>query len=198
MDNRIYIQWWLRLKPYTKQVLTDTYYLGLSNKIKQALEEGGGGYVLGSYLHNDDMNLLCCFFGFLHGRYSFRNQHMAALSVNQHQAHYGKKTSIFNDQMNHFDDEINQQDVTFLIWYFLNTVQEEKFISPYNDFLLDAAHDVMPILDEEYEYAPENEHIKQYYALNENETDYYKARKFIDTVLFSSYLLFTDTGLKIA
>lgn len=35
--QRIYIQQWLDLKPYTKQTVTDSYYLKICNEVKQAI-----------------------------------------------------------------------------------------------------------------------------------------------------------------
>ncbi len=34
-QERIYIQKWLEIKPYVKQVPEDTYYLKLCNKVKR-------------------------------------------------------------------------------------------------------------------------------------------------------------------
>src|SRR5690606_16775054 len=82
-------------------------------------------------------------------------------------------------------------------WYFLNTLQKEVFIAPYNQFIGNIAEDVMSIFEDEYEYAPENEVLKKFYTLDQTETDYYEVRNFIDTILFKSYLFFPDTGLKL-
>ena len=61
----------------------------------------------------------------------------------------------------------------------------------------DISFQIMQIFDREYEYAPENEYIKSFYSIDENESDYYKVRYLIDTIFFNTYLFFTDTSLKL-
>jgi hypothetical protein len=107
---------------------------------------------------------------------------------------YGKKLPFF-DQQNYFEDEANEADVAFLIWYFLNTIQHEKFISPANSFLLELAGAAMSIFDEEYEYAPENEALKNVYVLP-NDADYYIVRGLMEQILFESYLFYPDSRLR--
>ncbi len=70
------------------------------------------------------------------------------------------------------EEEINNQDISFLIWYFLNTVQEEKFIAPFNNFIVETAEKVMAVFDEAWDNAPENEYLKTFYQINENEEDF--------------------------
>ena len=60
MKNKIYIKDWLSLKPYEKQVATDSYYLSISNKVYQCFYEKQALPVL-MYLHNDEVKMLSCF-----------------------------------------------------------------------------------------------------------------------------------------
>ncbi len=76
----------------------------------------------------------------------------------------------------------------------MNTIQEEKFIAPFNDFIIETAEKVMAVFDKAWDYAPENEHLKQFYEIAENETDFYEARAINDIVLFQSYLFYPDTN----
>ena len=97
----------------------------------------------------------------------------------------------------YYEEEINPQDISFLIWYFLNTVQKEKFIAPFNDFILEIAEKVMEIFDEAWDNAPENKYLKTFYQIDKNEEDFYIARNLIDTILFESYLFHPDTWQKL-
>ena len=54
----------------------------------------------------------------------------------------------------------------------------------------------MEHLEEAWEEAPENEVLQDYYRLKEN-SQYYEARRFIDTLLFHTYLFYPDTMLKL-
>lgn len=117
--------------------------------------------------------------------------------IQNHSKLYGKKLPYYNTQ-EYVAGEINIQDVLFLVWYFINTVQDEKFISPYNEFIVETAAKVMDVLEKEYEYAPENENLRAFYWVDNDETDYYAVRNIIDNVLFNSYLFFHDTFIRLA
>lgn len=194
MKKRIYIKQWLDLKPYDRQVTTDLYYLKLSNEIKESLTDHDSEMLL-SHLEDDEINLLACILtSYFEDVISETNIWLSFLNL--HYAHYGKYIPFYN-LSNYYKGEINTQDVAFLIWYFLNTFQDDRFISPYNDYFDHISERVMLVLEEEYELAPENEHLKSYYTLDPEETDFYKARNFVDRILFKTYLFFSDTALEL-
>lgn len=195
MKSKIYIKQWLELKPYDKQTSTDSYYLKLSNDIKKIFTTQDS-FVLLMYLNEKEIDLLSCFLA------SYFEDVISETNIwnsfsNIHIKLYNKKLPFYNTH-EYFEGEINVQDISFLIWYFLNTIQEEKFVSPFNDFITDIASKVMQVLEKEYEYAPENEYIKSFYRIKENEADFYVVRTLIDTILFKTYLFYTDTSLKLA
>jgi len=105
---------------------------------------------------------------------------------------YGKLLPFYNTEA-YKEGEINQPDVCFLIWYFLNTIQDENYLEPINNFITDAAQKVMEIFEEEREVAPENEVLLSFYRLDEAEEDYYVVKSYIDSILLKSYLFHTDT-----
>lgn len=82
----------------------------------------------------------------------------------------------FYELDNYFENEINNQDVYFLIWYFINTIQESKFISPLNDFIFNSGDNIMEIYEREWENAPINEHLQSFYQIKENETYCFRER----------------------
>lgn len=194
MKNRIYIKQWLELKPYKNPTGTDSYYLKLSNEIKNSFFYDENMLVF-RFLNRDEVDLLACFLA------SWFEDVISGVGVwkaflDLHKQHYGKVLPFFNTE-DYIEDEINTEDVAFLIWYFLNAVQEENFVSPFNGFIDNAASTVMEVLEEKYEYAPENNYLKTFYRLDKNETDFYTARNLIDTLLFKTWLFFPDTLLKL-
>ncbi len=56
-----------------------------------------------------------------------------------HKELYGS-TLPFYDDGEYFDEEINEVDVNFLTWYFLNTAQEDKFVYSHNPYILKNSH----------------------------------------------------------
>ncbi len=195
MENRIYIKDWLELKPYEKQTITDSYYLKICNDVKKSITTNKQSFVLQIYLDKKDIDILACFLtSYLEDIISGTD--LWNSFVKTHQRLY-KKQLPFYILNEYYEGEINPQDISFLIWYFLNTVQEKKFIAPFNDFIVETAEKVMNVFDEAWDNAPENEYLKTFYQIDENEEDFYIARNLIDTILFKSYLFHPDTLLKL-
>ncbi len=195
MKNRIYIQQWLDLKPYDKQTPTDNYYLTISNKIFKILYSPDS-FILLTYIDKKEIELLACFLAsYFEDIISGTNIWNSFSSI--HQKLYNKKLPFYNTK-EYFDKEINVQDVAFLIWYFLNVIQEEKYIDPHNVFIAKIADRVISVLDDEYEFAPENEQLKSFYSIPEGESDFYKVRTGIDTILFKTWLFYPDSALELA
>ncbi len=188
--NKIYIQDWLMLKPYEIQTLTDGYYLKLCNKVKEVLLPPEESAVIQMYLEDEEIDLLVCYLtSYFEDLVSGSNVWNTFLKV--HKNLYSKPLPFY-DLDEYFEGEINPQDISFLIWYFLNTVQDEKFVSPFNHFIEECAFDAFRVFEEEWEYAPENKLLQSKYKIDKN-ADYYQARNLIDTLLFKTYLFHTDT-----
>ncbi len=193
--ERIYIQQWLDFKPYQSQTATDSYYLKLSNEVKHVITTNTHSLVLQGYLQAQEIDMLACFLtSYFEDIISETN--LWNSFIKKHKELYNKQLPFYFLE-EYYEDEINLQDVSFLIWYFMNTIQEEKFIAPFNDFIIETAKKVFAIFDNAWDYAPENEHLKQFYQIDKDETDFYEARSIIDIVLFQSYLFYPDTTKKI-
>lgn len=188
--SKIYIQDWITLKPYEIQTLTDGYYLKLCNKVKQTLLSSNESAVIHMYIEDEEIDLLACYLtSWFEDLVSGSNVWNTFITLNNQ---LYKKYLPFYDLDEYFEGEINPQDIRFLIWYFLNTVQDEKFISPFNKFIEECAFVVFVVFEDEWEYAPENKLLQSKYQINKD-ADYYQARNLIDTWLFKSYLFHTDT-----
>lgn len=192
MKKKIYIKDWLELKPYESHKPTDSYYLKLANEIKSIFKDMDF-LVLSLYLNETEINMLCSFL------VSYFEDVVSGTNIfstfrKEHIARY-KKPLPFYSTRTYFEDEINKSDVTFLSWYFLNTVQQRDFALPHHKIFPAFAEKVMEVFDKEYEFAPENEALKSCYEIDEKETDFYKIRHQIGTILLGTYLFYPDTGL---
>lgn len=114
--------------------------------------------------------------------------------VRQHKKLYGKALPFYQLD-DYYEEEINPEDVTFLIWNFMNTVQKEKFIAPHNEYIFTLADTIYDILDDAWDDAPSNNNLKPYYTIPETTTDFYEARVLIDTVMLKTYLFHSDVYL---
>lgn len=191
MKNKIYIKHWLALKPEHYSSNTDIYYLKIANKINNNFNTIIS-LSLSQFLSKDDKAVFCCFLA------SYFEDIISNLNIWQsfklmHKELYKKPLPFYDIDQDYIDEEINFEDIAFLTWYYLNTIQDNQFISPYNDFILDIATVTMQVLDEEYEYAPENNILKSLYKFENSDEDFNKTRAFMQFVFFESYLFYTDT-----
>lgn len=193
--NNIYIQDWLQLKPYEKQLPTDIYYLKLANKVKQQLlrllpDEAQ------AFFSQEELNLFACFLtSYFEDIVSETN--IWNTFVEKHKELYKKELPFFDTDEEYIQGEINYQDVGFLIWYFVNTVQETELLHPTNFFIYLTSIGIMEIFEEEFEMAPENDYLKNYYQLNTaDEEDFYAVRTLVKKLLIDTYLFYIDSGLE--
>lgn len=194
MNGRIFIKDWLKMKPYESQVSTDLYYLKLANEVKMV-------FVKNPYLsykleiqYDEILTIVSCFLT-SYFEDIISQSGIWETFVSLHSKMYGKKIPFYSTK-NYVDGEINQCDVSFLIWYVVNSLQKDEFIYPNNNSIKEASELIIKIFDREFEYALENEDLKSHYSLDSDDTDYYDARHLIDNILFRTYLFYPDTALQ--
>ncbi|MEM0939377.1 MAG: DUF3843 family protein [Bacteroidota bacterium] len=195
IEDRIYIKEWLSLKPYEIHTTVDTYYLKLCNNVKKAMMSPVSLIALLQYVDMREIHILCCFLtSYFEDLISETNIWDAF--VRKHTKMYGNQLPFY-DLEDYYEEEINHQDACFLIWYFLNTVNEDKIISPFNEFITLLAEEVMQVFEEAWDYAPENSQLKTYYQLDEDEENFYVARNLVEKILFETYLFYPDTYFRL-
>jgi len=191
MKKRIYIKDWLDLKPYRKHAVTDSYYLQLANEVKTSLIENDD-HGLNFYL-NDLTDISCFLTSYFEDIISQTG--VWNTFIQEHKKKYNKYLPFYNlDE--YYPGEVNIQDVSFLIWYYINTQMEDSFIGSQTKKFTQIADYVFRIFEREYEYAPENELLQTYYKLAPD-ADYYDVRAFTDKLLFETYLFIPDTRNKV-
>jgi hypothetical protein len=191
--DRIYIKEWMAFKPYNKQSPTDLYYLKLCNRVNELLINDHNA-ILGFYLEKEGIQTLSCFL------VSYFEDVISGAGlwnsfVRKHEEMYGKKLPFYATE-EYDEEEINEQDLAFLTWYFLNTYEVDDVLDPHEPLIHLLAGDVMEIFEEVYEIAPENEQLRAVYELSPD-SDYYTVRNLVDKILFESYLFYPDTGLQL-
>ena len=189
----IFIDQWLKLKPYKKHSPVDLYYLKLVNRVYEEIKRNPL-IPLDFYMEEAEKQLLSCFLiSYFEDIISSTN--VWNTFIQKHEEMYAKKLPFYATE-EYYEQGINEQDVRFLIWYFINTIHPENFLDPHAEIIAETASRIMEIFEEEFENAPENEALFPFYQLK-GESDFYEARKLIDTLLFSTYLFYPDTGLKL-
>jgi hypothetical protein len=85
--------------------------------------------------------------------------------INEHKRLYGKYLPFYQVDDHYYDDEVNLEDTTFLVWHFLQQLRgfrKGTFLSPDNDTTLLTARKIYDLFCKEWTEAPENERMKDY------------------------------------
>ena len=108
-----------------------------------------------------------------------------------HTQMFGEKLPFFTLNSDYLDDEINREDLQFLIWTIMqesvNETDDIRFLNIENPGIVMIASTIMNILEEEYETAPENE--KLHSLLHEHSYDnFFEFRAILSWLHYDSYL----------
>lgn len=104
---------------------------------------------------------------------------------------FGKKLPFLTLSNSYLDNEINLEDLQFLIWMIMqesaNEYEDIRFLSAENPDIMPLASMIMDILEQEYETAPENETL--HYWLHEHTyDDFFQLRDILKWLHYKSYL----------
>lgn len=117
-----------------------------------------------------------------------------AAFTSKHRELYGKYLPFYTiDEENYYCDEINPEDVRFLIWMMLQKSKETIFCNPENPYLCQAADKIYAEMEKLFEKAPINEEMIPEEISTELFNDFFYV-KFLCTKLIGTYLIdpFTD------
>ena len=193
MDNYNLSEIWLGLKPYDVPAATDDWYLQVASEIRDILEKDSRLYL--HFLLPEHVDILALFLAsWLEDVVSETGIWNSFISM--HSAHYDKWLP-FACEPGFEPGKINCDDAVVLIWYCLNTMQSDEFACPFYDALHESAIRITKLLRKRVRSAPVNTCLKSCYTLDRNETDFYVVRNFIDTILFKTWLFYTDTLQKL-
>jgi len=181
----VYIQDWMKFHPITKQSFSDNYYLGICKEVYQLFQnQDFEDLMVGQKSDNlkDFACFLTCYFEDIISKtgiwQTFTSSHFEL---------YNKYLPFYKlDE--YYPDEINPQDIQFLIWYFISSKFPNEYLSPLNKDLKEMSLELYEIFDREYETAPENLKLKAFLSIAESETNFLKIRNVIDWLFISSYL----------
>ncbi|MDR2563775.1 MAG: DUF3843 family protein [Prevotellaceae bacterium] len=104
---------------------------------------------------------------------------------------YGKILPFYTFDQDYYEDDVNLQDIQFLVWTAMQEKFNEKdadfFINPENIGIELISDIIMDVLEEEYETAPENEILRNY--LHEFEfSNIFELRQLLHWLYYNSYL----------
>lgn len=158
----IFPQEWMSLHPYPQSTPVDLYYTDIANRIYDILEETG---LIHSF-EKDEAKQICIrmaayFEDVISGLNIWRS------FILEHKALFGKYLPFYTPDDYYYDDEINYEDIRFLLWHYTQQyhgARRGSFVSPDNIANIDTASRIYELFSDRWTTAPENEKMKQLFA----------------------------------
>ena len=182
--KKIFPAEWLAIRPYNNPDSVDLYYVGLANKVMGFLEKSEfADYFKDELLIRKASLYLVSWFEDV-----CSNLGMWALVNKECRVRYGSKLPFY-DVSKYYEGEVNPQDLSLLLWHFMQVYNEKNtLLNPENPWLLKTALELTDLFDEEYESAPENERL---YAFIHNDfigDNWWECRKLMEWFHMSAYV----------
>ncbi len=182
------MQRWLSFHSYNAPQLSDYYYLKLCNEIYNLLRDDD--FPDGEIGISDEQkkDLACFITGYFEDVISGPGLWKAFIT--QVSELYGTYVPFFDpDPEEYYPDEINPEDIHFLLWYYLSMVySDDSIISPSIYEWSDHSERIFEILEREFEVAPENFNLKQLYHVGPEEDDFFVIKEKLKWIMLDSWL----------
>jgi hypothetical protein len=187
LSKRIVQKDWIQLHPLKIQSPSDFYYIQLSNKILTLLENDKNVIEFSINLKRQFAITASAYFEDIISNIglwkAFRQIHFDK---------YGKNLPFLNTTDDYCPDEINLEDVKFLIWTIVQhdelVTGENLFINIENPIVSYVSILIYELLNNEYETAPENETLYNAVHSIKLASDYFLFREFLKWLHYDSYL----------
>ncbi len=191
MSNREKIslsEMWLKFHPYNNMNPSDYYFLDLCKQVRKMFDKQGNQYfseVFDDYELTELSCMLVCYFEDVISQcgiwQAFRKLHYEK---------YQKYLPFY--ELNGYEpEEINYDDICFLLWYYQSMKTKGKRIySPLNTVYIRVAMEVFNLFDIEFETAPENSKLYAFIKQLPKDPDFYEVRYKIQWLVNSCYLFF--------
>lgn len=115
--------------------------------------------------------------------------------VTKHKEMFGKWLPFYNTDEEYYEDEVNIQDVAFIIWQTLTAMRNGRIVNPENFGLNLISIGIYSILEKEFEKAPINEAMKLYIYFPEHLTTFLPLKLMCNWLVSRSYLFSTSRFL---
>lgn len=184
---KIFQQDWLEMYPYAKPVHSDIYYVRLANKILSSISVFGDK---GSFCSSNLKDIALCTTAYFEDIISGFGLWRAFWG--EHYRLYGKYLPFYDLDGYYMEDEINEEDVRFLVWNIVQrdaTKQRHSILNPENPVIGLLSLHIYGILDDEYESAPENEALQSVFSSPELYAGFYEFREQVSWFFYDSYLM---------
>lgn len=158
--KKIYPVEWMELHGYTQVDSVDRYYTDIANRIYRVFLAHPDEWVME---YDEDIRYVSlCLAAWFEDVISQTG--IWTTFTAECKKRYGKWLPFYPLDDDYYPDEINVEDVRFLLWHHAQTYcrEEGRILNPENPAIEMLAHKIYDILDEVYETAPENEKLWEF------------------------------------
>lgn len=185
--KKIYPKEWLELHPYKRTDSVDQYYVDIANEIYDVLDFSAVTDGLGSdeSIRYTSLCLAAWFEDIISQTGIWQT------FTSECKKRYGAYLPFYTLNEDYFPDEVNVEDVRFLLWHHMQYVRqgEKRIINPENPGIEEVAREVYEILFDEYEDAPENEKMQNFLCHStEGKNDFYAYREVLEWFHYRCYI----------
>ena len=184
--NKIVGKNWLNYHPYENPTSIDSYYVALCNNVLKIIQQSD----IIDYIATmkEGKELACILVSYFEDIIS--ETHLFSSFTRQHKKMYGKVLPFYEIPDDYYDDEINLQDIYFLIWYNISFNDEEIVYDPYfdgNPSVNEAVLEIYNLFNSEFEKAPQNEDLQDFLQLSAD-SDVMTIREKLTFIAYNSFL----------
>ena len=183
--KKIYPKKWLELHPYKQTNSVDQYYVGIANEIHKRLYSST---IADAFEEEENIRYTSlCLAAWFEDVISQTGIWQAFTA--ECRKRYGAYLPFYPIKGDYFPDEINLEDIRFLLWHHIQYLcRGISAINPENPGIEQTAQEIYGLLAEEYETAPENERMQAFlYHSAMGEEDFFRYREILDWFHYQCY-----------
>ena len=185
-SNKILGKDWLHYHPYSNITFVDNYYISLCNSVLDIIQQSE---ILGFTSNlNGTKALACVLTAYFEDVIS--ETRLFSAFTRRHKKMYGKELPFYEISDEYYDDDINEYDIYFLIWYHLSGYNKKILIDPYfedSQVFNEVVSEIYNLFDREFEKAPQNEKLKNFLQLSAG-SDVKTVREILSFIACKSFL----------
>lgn len=187
--KKILLKDWNKFHPYERANEVDIYYWNLSNKINKVLHTHS--ILLDKQLVNDGLYEETAIFIAAWFEDVISQTGIWQVFTSQCLKRYGSRLPFYKiGEEDYYADEINKEDIRFILWHcFQRRKIGDSIFNPLLKKTEPLVDEIYDILDKEYETAPENERLIDFYDFsNITEANFIEYRKKVEDFYYGCYI----------
>ncbi len=193
-NAKIYSKDWLLLHPYKQAGETDNYYTHIANQIYDILDAKSFFNAFEKEARTQICIRIAAYFeDVISGLNIWRS------FINEYKRQTGNYLPFYTLGDNYYDDEVNLEDIRFLLWHFTQQflgMRRGTFVHPDNESYETSSQEIFQLFCDEWEVAPENPKMQALFA---HETLYNTHEEYQSLLYWFHYYsyLFVDTQARL-